>query len=42
MTDNCDREDWIEPTIEILDVEETHQFLRRGADGGIYIDSMRS
>lgn len=42
MQDNKAREEWIEPKIETLDVEDTNVFPRVGSDGGRYADSLKS
>lgn len=42
MQDNNVRAEWIEPTIEILDVEETNLFPVVGADGSRNPDSLAS
>ena len=42
MQDNNARQEWIEPKIESLDVEETNLFPLVGRDGGRNPDSLRS
>lgn len=42
MQDNATKQEWIEPTIDALDIDETSSFFRRGVDGGFSIDSTRS
>ena len=42
MTDNARLEEWVEPEINSLDVEETYVFPNRGGDGGGFADCTRS
>lgn len=42
MMDNTAREEWIEPKIETLDVEDTNVFPQFGRDGGRNPDSLKS
>lgn len=42
MQDNTAREEWIEPMIETLDVEDTNAAPLVGRDGGRNPDSLRS
>jgi len=42
MKDSNGQEKWVEPAIEVLDVEETNVFPNLGADGSRYPDCTRS
>lgn len=44
MTDaaNTQKDSWIEPEIQTLDVSETAGFPNRGGDGGRFVDCTRS
>jgi hypothetical protein len=42
MQDNTPREEWVEPKIDALDVEETGAASIAGRDGGVLPDELAS